>query len=112
MGTKQDVYDIEADAEPMSPAEEMTRVISALMDADRWMTAGQAYALGRLWAEVTPLQDAAGQNDATDQETAIAFAVLYQRMMLEFRDRKRSGVLTLDKAWDAFCRSAGGSLDI
>lgn len=111
MGTSKadEVFDIEAHAEPARPEDEILAVIKRQMDSDRWFAEALWYARGRMWYEPAPLMDEDGGND--EQGSAMGFALQYQSMMHAFRERQRSEVVPMDRAWANYVKNVGGTIE-
>lgn len=115
-----EVYDIEADTMPMSPADQVAAVVGKIMDADRWFAEAAGYALARMYYEASPVEpdpetlgEDTPETPAREWEDAAryGFAYAYQQMMIGFRDRERAHVVPLPQAWENYTRTRGGSID-
>lgn len=106
---KTQVFDVEAERTGERPIDVIARQITKAMQADAWFTKAHGYALGRMHYEAAPLEDADGRDD--EAGSAAGFGLLYQRMMVDFTERRRTSVLDIDVAWANYAGSLGGTIE-
>lgn len=106
---KEQVFDLAQHVEEQSPHGPVVEMFIRVMDADQWFAKGQWYAMGRMYHEAAPLSTADGRPD--EAGSAAGFALLYQQMLVDFRDRKRAEVIPLHTAWANYVTNLGGTIE-